>query len=274
MPVTGSRAAMSSRGYGQLLRPVSGTLGIFALGNSGGSTSKYVFSSAAVTAGTSLTASTTTPVMCAAGTVNYGIFALSGATVSATNLYVYSTAVVATATNLASLSTNASATGNSTVGIFTTGNATATTKKYNYSAATSAAASSLTANSGSGEATGSSAFGIFALGSNVTTTKERLWLKVYQATNADEAFGKCYNEVYQTEFKGFDLVFKCTVPVPEVNITRSIDFKGMRSLKNVTLRQVEKATGISNCYLSQLENGKIKRPSHEIVTKLQTYYNR
>jgi transcriptional regulator with XRE-family HTH domain len=40
----------------------------------------------------------------------------------------------------------------------------------------------------------------------------------------------------------------------------------------LTLRQVEEAAGISNAYLSQLENEKIKKPSANVLYKLATMY--
>lgn len=40
-----------------------------------------------------------------------------------------------------------------------------------------------------------------------------------------------------------------------------------------TLKQVEEATGISNAYISQLENEKIKKPSANVLHKLATVYN-
>lgn len=40
-----------------------------------------------------------------------------------------------------------------------------------------------------------------------------------------------------------------------------------------TLRQVEEAAGISNAYLSQLENDKIKKPSANVLYKLSSLYN-
>lgn len=40
----------------------------------------------------------------------------------------------------------------------------------------------------------------------------------------------------------------------------------------LTLRAVEEATGISNAYLSQLEKGKIKRPSPLVLYKLSDVY--
>lgn len=39
-----------------------------------------------------------------------------------------------------------------------------------------------------------------------------------------------------------------------------------------TLRNVEDATGVSNAYLSQLENDKIKKPSANVLYKLAAIY--
>jgi transcriptional regulator with XRE-family HTH domain len=49
--------------------------------------------------------------------------------------------------------------------------------------------------------------------------------------------------------------------------------KDARDQASFTLKQVEEATGISNAYLSQLENEKIKKPSASILHKLATVYN-
>ena len=49
--------------------------------------------------------------------------------------------------------------------------------------------------------------------------------------------------------------------------------KEARELIPLTLRQVEEATGISNAYLSQLENDKIKKPSANVLYKLASIYN-
>lgn len=46
-----------------------------------------------------------------------------------------------------------------------------------------------------------------------------------------------------------------------------------REIIPLTLRQVEEATGISNAYLSQLENDKIKKPSANVLYKLASIYN-
>ena len=45
-----------------------------------------------------------------------------------------------------------------------------------------------------------------------------------------------------------------------------------REAKQLSLRAVEKATGVSNDYLSQLESGKIKQPSPTILHKLSELY--
>lgn len=48
--------------------------------------------------------------------------------------------------------------------------------------------------------------------------------------------------------------------------------KDSRELIPFTLRQVEDAVGISNAYLSQLENDKIKKPSANVLYKLSSLY--
>jgi HTH-type transcriptional regulator, competence development regulator len=45
-----------------------------------------------------------------------------------------------------------------------------------------------------------------------------------------------------------------------------------REKNNLTLREVETATGISNAYISQLETGKISKPSPIILGKLCDLY--
>jgi transcriptional regulator with XRE-family HTH domain len=45
-----------------------------------------------------------------------------------------------------------------------------------------------------------------------------------------------------------------------------------RELKQLSLRGVEKAIGISNAYLSQIESGKISQPSPNILHKLCELY--
>lgn len=48
--------------------------------------------------------------------------------------------------------------------------------------------------------------------------------------------------------------------------------KSTRENVSFTLKDVENATGISNAYLSQLENDKIKKPSASILYKLANVY--
>lgn len=49
-------------------------------------------------------------------------------------------------------------------------------------------------------------------------------------------------------------------------------FKALRESKQLTLREVERATDVSNAYLSQLESGKIKQPSPLTLHKLAGFY--
>lgn len=48
--------------------------------------------------------------------------------------------------------------------------------------------------------------------------------------------------------------------------------KEVRESKSMTLRQIEESIGISNAYLSQLENDKIKSPSANVLYKLASLY--
>ena len=50
------------------------------------------------------------------------------------------------------------------------------------------------------------------------------------------------------------------------------ELKKAREKRSLTLRQVEEVSGISNAYLSQLENDKIKKPSANILYKLAEVY--
>lgn len=49
--------------------------------------------------------------------------------------------------------------------------------------------------------------------------------------------------------------------------------KSLRSLKKYKLKEVEERLGISNAYLSQLENDKVKQPSANILYKLAKLYD-
>lgn len=48
--------------------------------------------------------------------------------------------------------------------------------------------------------------------------------------------------------------------------------RALREAKGMSLRTVEKLTGISNPYLSQLETGKIEKPSPHILHKIASTY--
>jgi len=48
--------------------------------------------------------------------------------------------------------------------------------------------------------------------------------------------------------------------------------RSLRETLSLTLRAVEKETGISNAFLSQLESGKVKQPSPIILYKLAKVY--
>lgn len=45
-----------------------------------------------------------------------------------------------------------------------------------------------------------------------------------------------------------------------------------RERKGLTLRDVERATGLSNAYLSQIENGRIASPSPKVLHKIAAIY--
>lgn len=50
------------------------------------------------------------------------------------------------------------------------------------------------------------------------------------------------------------------------------ELRSIRGMRGMTLREVEQRSGISNGYLTQLENNRIKEPSPNILYKLsQTY---
>jgi transcriptional regulator with XRE-family HTH domain len=48
--------------------------------------------------------------------------------------------------------------------------------------------------------------------------------------------------------------------------------RAKREAVRFTLRTVEEVTGVSNAYLSQLENGKVLKPSANILLKLSELY--
>lgn len=50
------------------------------------------------------------------------------------------------------------------------------------------------------------------------------------------------------------------------------ELRSLRESKKESLRQVEKLTGISNGFLSQLETGKVAKPAPHVLHKLSTHY--
>ncbi len=58
----------------------------------------------------------------------------------------------------------------------------------------------------------------------------------------------------------------------EKNQTLGNVLKQARELSELALRSVEQKTGISNAYISQLENDKIKKPAADILHKLAAAY--
>lgn len=59
----------------------------------------------------------------------------------------------------------------------------------------------------------------------------------------------------------------------KTNQSLGAGLKAAREARNLSLRQVEDATGISNAYLSQLENDKVKKPSPHFLHKLALLYD-
>lgn len=51
------------------------------------------------------------------------------------------------------------------------------------------------------------------------------------------------------------------------------ELRRLRLLKGETLRDVQKETGVSNAYLSQIETDKINEPSPRILQKLAAHYD-
>jgi transcriptional regulator with XRE-family HTH domain len=64
-----------------------------------------------------------------------------------------------------------------------------------------------------------------------------------------------------------------TTTEKETTATLGSGLREARELKNLSLRAVEQAAGISNAYLSQLENNKIRKPSPFFLHKLSKLYD-
>jgi transcriptional regulator with XRE-family HTH domain len=61
-------------------------------------------------------------------------------------------------------------------------------------------------------------------------------------------------------------------PVTRVRQTLGEYLRSLRDAARLKLREVEEASGVSNAYLSQLETGKINKPSPHILHKLAAVY--
>ena len=59
----------------------------------------------------------------------------------------------------------------------------------------------------------------------------------------------------------------------ELTTTLGDELRRIRELHKLTLRAVENLTGIYNTYLSQLETGKVEKPSPNYLYKLTEVYN-
>jgi transcriptional regulator with XRE-family HTH domain len=55
-------------------------------------------------------------------------------------------------------------------------------------------------------------------------------------------------------------------------VTLSDQLRQFRNARRLTLRHVEHDTGISNAYLSQLENGRARNPSLDVLRRLADVY--
>ena len=65
---------------------------------------------------------------------------------------------------------------------------------------------------------------------------------------------------------------ECDEPSPQLQSLGEY-LRNVRDSLRLTLRDVQEASEVSNAYLSQLENGKITKPSPHILHKLATVYN-
>lgn len=61
-------------------------------------------------------------------------------------------------------------------------------------------------------------------------------------------------------------------PMTPATPTLGSYLRSLREAKRLKLREVEESSGVSNPYLSQLENDKILRPSPHILHKLSAVY--
>jgi transcriptional regulator with XRE-family HTH domain len=68
-------------------------------------------------------------------------------------------------------------------------------------------------------------------------------------------------------------MFSTAIPLVEVTLLKLQDLlSGARRAKGASLREVERATGVSNAYLSQMESGVVAEPSPKKLHALAEYY--
>lgn len=83
---------------------------------------------------------------------------------------------------------------------------------------------------------------------------------------------QCLYFILKSVIVGYKAERKNTI-MTKIDATFGEELKSCRESKKFTLREVEEIAGISNAYLSQLENNKIKKPSANILYKLANIYN-
>lgn len=175
MPIISSIAAVSSRGYGQFMRPIAppgppppGTTGVFYLANSTANTSRYQFASKTMTQGTTLK-STLGNTGTGAGNSNlmmgYANTPIGG------QKYIWTSEVTEVGPNLVGTMNNGAATSNADQIIFNLGNSGRTTALYTYAADSVAAAALLLAADVDPSGAGNSTVGIFHRGQYATSSK-------------------------------------------------------------------------------------------------------
>src|SRR3954468_18049148 len=60
---------------------------------------------------------------------------------------------------------------------------------------------------------------------------------------------------------------------PPANLPLGVYLRDLRRARRLTLREAEERSGVSNSYLSQVENGHIRQPSPYVLQKLAEAYS-
>jgi transcriptional regulator with XRE-family HTH domain len=94
----------------------------------------------------------------------------------------------------------------------------------------------------------------------------RVWLNT-----ADASSGMCSSGIGITAHYVLDISGKVLI-ITSMGRTFGQHLAESRKRASLSLRAVEAKTGISNAYLSQLENGKVQEPSPNILNKLAQLY--